>query len=82
MQTEDTKPVIIEKGVRFQESQGMWPLRDLEIGESFALPADKRDSVQSMATRIGVEENKVFTIRKNFLNPKTGMREVRCWRTK
>ena len=72
MEREDTKPVIIEKGVPFQESQGMWPLRDLQVGESFALPTDKRDSVQSMATRIGVEEGKVFTIRKNFLNPKTG----------
>jgi hypothetical protein len=80
--SENKESVKIEKGMPIQQSQGMWPLRDLQVGDSFALPTDKRDSVQSMATRIGIEEDKVFTIRRNFLNPKTGMRETRCWRIK
>ena len=82
METMDKESVKIESGMPLQKSQGMWPLRDLKVGESFALPTAKRDSVQSMATHIGIEEGKVFTIRKNFLNPKTGQRETRCWRTK
>lgn len=80
--SENKEPVKIEKGIRTQASQGIWPLRDLQVGDSFALPTDKRDSVQSMATRIGIQEGKVFTIRRNFLNPKTGLRETRCWRIK
>ena len=52
------------------------PLNTLKVGQSFTLPIDKRPSVQTKASKLKAETDKVFTIRKVDEN------NIRIWRTK
>ena len=58
-----------------------WPLRTLKVKECFPVPHEKRGSVQSIATRIGKQEGKRFTLR-TVVNEETGKSEIFCWRVK
>jgi hypothetical protein len=51
------------------------PLNQLEVGESFVVPIDKRRSVATVASRVKRETGKKFTIRKIDND------NVRVWRT-
>ena len=53
----------IDTGVPVPE-RAKYPVRELKVGDSFLFPADKRDSVQPLASKIKVETGREFTIRK------------------
>jgi len=58
-----------------------WPIKQLEVKESFPIPAEKRKLVSSIVARVQNETGRKFTIRQ-IRNPQTGKMEVRCWRLK
>lgn len=53
-----------------------YPLRSLEVGDSFAFPLEKRNSVAPVATKLKNETGREFIIRK------TDDTTARIWRTK
>ena len=63
--------VTIDTGVPIPEKVS-YPLKDLEVGESFVFPANKRSSVSARASRITGKE---FTIKKQ------DEATCRVWRT-
>lgn len=74
--------VKIEKNVPLPDNdrrpgpETIYPLREMEINDSFVLPIHLRDSVSSIATRLKSKSGLAFTIRK--IDADT----VRVWRTK
>lgn len=62
----------IEKGVPLPKR---FPFADMEVGDSFAIPAEtRRSAVNVAAKRFGVKHGMKFTVR---LMPD---RSLRCWR--
>lgn len=53
----------IDSGVPLPNSEPV-PLDKLEIGDSILFPGDKRNNVQSMASRLKKKTDKEFRIRK------------------
>ena len=60
-------------------SNVQWPIKQLEVTESFPIPPEKRKMVSSIVARVQNETGRKFTIRK-LRNPITGKMEIRCWR--
>lgn len=66
----------IDSGVPIpQGSFGRIPIADLEIGDSFLFPIEKRRSVQTIASRVKKDTGRDFTIKKMDDNT------CRVWRT-
>ncbi len=69
--------IRIEKGVPLPNKGAKlaWPLRDMEVGDSFSLEKSRMSSVRSAVNyEQRVSPGKKFTIR-------TTPAETRCWRT-
>lgn len=64
----------IDSAVPMPDGKEKLPLGQLEIGESFVIPIERRNSVASVATIYGKKTGKKFTTRKQ--DEKT----VRVWR--
>lgn len=74
--TKTTIPVsTIDSSIPIPD-RGKYPLEQLEVGESFVVTEDRRQSVQSRASRVKASTGKVFTVRKTVPG------EVRVWRVK
>lgn len=59
-------PVVsIDTGVPIPENDRLeYPLSQLEVGESFVFPVDKRPSVQSKASKMKRDTGREFVVRK------------------
>jgi len=78
-----TYEIALQSGIPVPTSplSPRWPLREMKVNESFAVPRGKRGTVAANASRLTRQTGKEFTIRIH-LNPDTGIKEVRCWRLK
>ena len=69
-------PVVsIDTSVPIPE-RAIYPLAQLEVGDSFLFPADKRGSVQTRASKVKRDTGREFVVRK------INKDECRIWRTK
>lgn len=68
--------LTVDIDIPVPDNRGVYPLDKLEVGQSFSFPIEKRNSVQSGATRYKVETGKEFTVRKQSATT------CRVWRTK
>ena len=78
-----TKEIEVEKGIPVPRTQVTmrWPLKEMQVGDSFPIPKGKRGVVAAHASRAGRDTGKMFTVR-TIKDEKTGKKEVRCWRVK
>lgn len=53
----------IDTGVPIPD-RASYPIRKLKVGESFLFPANKRSSVQSLASKVKAETGNDYTIKK------------------
>lgn len=61
--------------------RGNWPFKTLKVGQCFQVPDDKQATVRAMASRIGAQIGRQFTIR-TIHSKKNGKPEIFCWRVK
>lgn len=54
----------IDTGVPIPDSVVNYPLKDLDVGDSFVFPKEKRASVQSKASLVKKETGREFTVSK------------------
>jgi hypothetical protein len=66
--------VQIDTGIPIPTSK--YPLRSLNVGESFLVPLENRNSVQAQVSRLKATTDREFVVRK--MDEET----VRVWRTK
>lgn len=78
MSKKKTIPVeyTIDKGVPVRVTSSKYPLEELEVGDSFVVPKEKRRSV---ATRMTLVKNATG---REFLSRSVSDTEVRVWRIK
>lgn len=65
----------VDSAVPLPDGKQPLPLRQLNIGESFVFPIERRASISSMATIFGKKTDRKFTIRKE------GDNLCRIWRS-
>lgn len=64
----------IEKGIELPQR---FPFSKMEVGDSFAVPADiKKTIISTSASVYGRRNGKKFSVRKDALG------QLRCWRVK
>jgi hypothetical protein len=69
----------IEHGVAMPKSHGRclkYPLDEMEVGDSFAIPGSDVSKVRNAAKMFGVRNNRKYSVR--CVDPIKG--EYRCWR--
>ncbi len=72
---------VVDKTVPFpgpvHRWKNRWPFANMEIGESFAFPAEDHPKAISAASYYGSRNNMRFSIRKVI---EDGVSTYRCWR--
>lgn len=65
-----------KKRTTLKKGQSKYPLKSMEVNDSFELDENKRFSVNVIARKYGMESGKEFTVRRD----ENG--KMRCWRIK
>lgn len=60
---------------------GGFPFSSLQVGQSFGVDVKYKDKLQR-ATSVYSRQHNVILITKVMINPKTGVKEARCFRVK
>lgn len=55
---------VVHGGLAMPPGYTRWPLSEMDVGDTFDFPIDKRSSVAAIASRLKRDHDKVFVIRK------------------